>query len=78
MTELMAGTGGGEFSAKMALGSMVGGIPPKFAGSVALDGDFTESFPLRFEFIVLIGNSFSMELSFTKINKGAQSALGHP
>lgn len=52
MTELMAGTGSGRFSAKISFTSMVAGMPPLLAGSVALVGDFTDSFPFRFEFIV--------------------------
>lgn len=74
MTEDSAGVGGGRFSSKMALTSMVGGRPPLFAGSVADEGDFTEPPPLRLDLVSFIGNSLVMELSFTE--GYAKNAIG--
>lgn len=66
ITEDSAGVEGGVFSSKMALTSMVGGIPPLFAGSVALLGLLTEPPLFRFELVLFIGYSLVMELSFTE------------
>lgn len=69
ITDDSAGVGGGVFSIQIAFGSIVGGIPPLFAGSVALLGDLTEEFPLRFEDgLSFIGYSLVMELSFTEVD----------
>lgn len=69
MTEDSAGVGGGVFSAQMAFGSIVGGIPPEFAGSVALLGLLTDIPPFRFEDgLSFMGYSLVMELSFTEVD----------
>lgn len=85
MTELWAGVGGGKFSWKIAFTSMVGGIPPEFDGSVALDGDFTESPPLRFEdgflsiVLVVIGNSLVVDTAASGLIKSSEPrAPEHP